>query len=297
MLSISDLKFGFNDAENYKLRENKNLFNKFFIRTEDIDKLVQYQTYFLIGDKGTGKTALAVYLTNNTYSTTSSKLKYVRETDYLKFMSLKKEKNLGLSDYTNIWKVILYLLISQKIYDQYADENFLNKHLKFKSLKQAIDDYYKSAFSPEIIYALNFVEESSIVAQLISKYLNINKQEKSVESFTESRYQINLLYIQNKFESALASVRLPEHQILFIDGIDIRPFNVPYKDYLECIKGLAAAVWSINSDFFANIKGDRGKIKVVTLLRPDIFSSLGLQNQNNKIRDNSVPIRLENELP
>jgi hypothetical protein len=32
MLSISDLKLGFSDAENYKRRENKNLLNKIFIR-------------------------------------------------------------------------------------------------------------------------------------------------------------------------------------------------------------------------------------------------------------------------
>ncbi|KAF5421524.1 MAG: hypothetical protein C5S44_06405, partial [Candidatus Methanocomedens sp.] len=79
-----------------------------------------------------------------------------------------------------------------------------------------------------------------------------------------------------------------DNYILFIDGIDIRPTFVPYDDYLECIKGLANAVWSINTDFFSSIRDSQGRMRVVLLIRPDIFQSLELQNQNNKIRDNSV---------
>lgn len=75
---------------------------------------------------------------------------------------------------------------------------------------------------------------------------------------------------------------------MFIDGIDIRPDAIPFDDYLDCVKGLANAIWSINSDFFANIKDSKGRMKAVLLVRPDIFHSLGLQNQNSKIHDNSV---------
>ena len=76
--------------------------------------------------------------------------------------------------------------------------------------------------------------------------------------------------------------------MLFIDGIDIRPASIPYDEYLECIKGLANAVWEMNNDFFPSIKGGKGRMRSVLLIRPDIFESIGLQNQNTKIRDNSV---------
>jgi hypothetical protein len=81
---------------------------------------------------------------------------------------------------------------------------------------------------------------------------------------------------------------MKQHHILFIDGIDIRPSGIPFEDYLECVKGLANAVWSLNNDFFANIKDSKGRMRVVLLIRPDIFDSLGLQNSNSKIKDNSV---------
>jgi hypothetical protein len=74
---------------------------------------------------------------------------------------------------------------------------------------------------------------------------------------------------------------------LFIDGIDIRPRNIEFEDYLECIKGLANAVWSINNDFFSTINS-KFKLRVAILMRPDIYTNLGLQNQNNKLRDNGV---------
>jgi hypothetical protein len=51
---------------------------------------------------------------------------------------------------------------------------------------------------------------------------------------------------------------------------------------------LAQAAWSLNSEHFANIKDSRGRIKIMILLRPDIFSSLGYQNPNAKVRDNAI---------
>jgi len=54
MKSILDLKFGFSDAENYRRRENKDLFNKVFIRNQHLDQLCEPATSFLIGEKGTG---------------------------------------------------------------------------------------------------------------------------------------------------------------------------------------------------------------------------------------------------
>jgi hypothetical protein len=96
------------------------------------------------------------------------------------------------------------------------------------------------------------------------------------------------LYIQKSFEEALETLKLEQDHILFIDGIDIRPDAISYEDYLACVRGLANAVWFVNNDFFANIKDSKGRLRTVLLVRPDIFNALGLQNQNSKIRDNSV---------
>lgn len=292
MKPISNLNLGFSDAENYHRRENKLLFNTIFVKNRFLDDLLKPNSFFLIGEKGTGKTAYAVYLSNNDLTDSSlefkSELKYIRETDYHKFLTLKNKENLQLSDYSNIWKVIILLLLAKSIDSNELDHNYFSRNRKIKALMQAIDDYYANAFSPEIIHALDIVENSKTAAEIISKYFTLSGEESTSTSFHESRFQINLLYIQNQFEKALSDIKIKANHILFIDGIDIRPGSIPYKDYLDCVKGLANAIWSLNNDYFPKIKDSKGRFRAVLLLRPDIFNSIGLQNLTNKVRDNAV---------
>ena len=291
MKTIKELKFGFSDAENYKRRENKELFNHLFMRNEHLDDIAAPSTTFLVGDKGTGKTAYAVYMVNNEFANTACSLRYIRETEYQKFITLKNEKHLALSDYAAIWKVIIYLLLAEQIYNKEKNSVLFKRSAKFKALHDAIQEYYLHAFSPEIIHALQFVQESKLAAELLSKYAKAIGEQKETIQFSESRFQTNLLYIQKNFESALQSLKLTKNHLVFIDGIDIRPSSIPYDEYLECIKGLANAVWEINNDFFPSIRDSSGRLRAVLLIRPDIYASLGLQNQNTKIRDNAVLLK------
>ena len=288
MNKVSELTFGFRDAENYRRRENKDLFNHIFVRDKALEDLCEKGKYFLVGEKGAGKTAYAVFLCNNNYRDTLASLKYIRETEYQKFLEMKRSKHLVLTDYTNIWRIILYLLLAEQIIDHEGRPSFLAPFKRFGTLRKAVDEYYAHAFSPEIIHAIRFVEESKLAAELLCKHAKVGGEESETVTFTETRFQTNLLYIQKHFEEALAELKLNRNHILFIDGIDIRPASVPYADYLECVKGLANAVWSLNNDFLANIRDSKGRMKVVLLIRPDILDSLDLQNTNSKVRDNSV---------
>lgn len=288
MKSIQELNLGFNDAENYQRRENKQLFNNIFVKNKFLDNLLDSSIFFLIGEKGTGKTAYSVYLANNEYKENTAELKYIRETDYQKFVTLKKNNQLELSDYDSIWKVIILLLLAKSLKKEELDHNHFRKGKKIKSILEAIDEYYSNAFSPEIISILNLIENSKYAAELITKHLRIVGEESVGTNFQESRFQVNLLYIQKQFESALSAIKLKKNHLLFIDGIDIRPYLIPYKEYLDCVKGLASAIWSLNNDFFANIRDSKGRFRTILLVRPDIFNSISLQNLTNKIRDNSV---------
>ncbi len=106
MVPVPDLYLGFRDAENYKRREEKETFNQIFLRTPELDRLCAPSTSFLIGEKGTGKTVYAIYaiyMSNVQYNNTIASLKYIRETEYRKFVALKEANHLTLSDYTSIW--------------------------------------------------------------------------------------------------------------------------------------------------------------------------------------------------
>lgn len=289
MLPIPKLNLGFNDAENYQRRENKDLFARFFYRNNSLETLCEEKTSFLIGEKGTGKTAYAVYLDNNDYRNISGSLHYIRETEYQKFVALKESENLVLSDYISIWKVILYLLLAEQIVGHQEKAPLLKLFSPFRELYSAIESFYAKAFSPEILTAFQFIEGYEIAAKLIAT--NSTEVGASVsESLAriEKKFQTNLLFIERQFEKALRSLKLDTNFVLFIDGIDIRPSSIEFEEYLDCVKGLANAVWILNNGVFANIKDSPGRIRCVLLIRPDIFESVGLQNRNSKIRDNSV---------
>lgn len=280
---------GFNDAENYKRREDKAFLNKVFLIDDNLNKLLSSSKYFLIGEKGTGKTAYSVYLSNNDIANTLSSIKYVRETNYRQFISLKNSNSLILSDYTLVWKVIIYLLVSEEIKRCINWSNPLKAFNNYKLLNDAIKEYYDGAFDPEVMSAFEFVVNSEDSIELVNKFFKVGGKEGFSKKQVTNKFQMNLHYLKKQFEDAFGSIKLKKSFILFIDGIDIRPEGISQEDYIACIKGLTHAIWEVNNDFFANIKGLEGnKIKVMLLIRPDIFNKMGLQNQNNKIRDNSV---------
>jgi polynucleotide 5'-kinase involved in rRNA processing len=107
MKPTCELELGFTDAENYRRKENKELFNKVFIRNHYLDSLCNPSVSFLIGEKGTGKTAYALYLANNNFKNHFALMRYIRETDYRKFIQLKNENHLVLSDYWYLFSVLM----------------------------------------------------------------------------------------------------------------------------------------------------------------------------------------------
>lgn len=301
MKLFSELNLGFADASNYRRKENKELFQKFFVLDDGVDKLLEPNIYFLIGGKGTGKTAYSTFLSNNEYKNTTSRAIFIDETEYTKFISLKNSKNLELSDYPSIWKVILLLLISQQLKDGESGFTTMRNYSSFEKLQEAIDCFYNNAFSPEIIAAFNIVEKSEVAAEIFTKYIDTSGGISGKKEYTDSKngsfFQINLLTLERQFKKTIEKLKLTKNHILFIDGIDIRPKSIPYEEYQSCVKGLANAVWNLNNNFFSSIKDSKGRIKVVLLLRPDIFAELGLQNANNKIRDNSVLLDWQTTYP
>ena len=91
MKKFGELDFGYGDAASYRnSRRYRDFFSKVFVKDEKLDQLMRDDSYFLIGDKGTGKTAYAVYLENNTYQNTKSRIVNMESTDYRIFQNLRK---------------------------------------------------------------------------------------------------------------------------------------------------------------------------------------------------------------
>ena len=95
---ITDINFGEYDATNYRDSSSRDLFNRIFYRDNRVDQILENNKYFVLGDKGTGKTAYSVYLSNNIVDDTYASIVYMGETEYGKFVRLKEQRDLILSD-------------------------------------------------------------------------------------------------------------------------------------------------------------------------------------------------------
>ena len=248
--------------------------------------------YFLVGEKGTGKTAYATYLSNNEYKQHKVSIFNVRQTEYQKFLELKRLGHLPLSQYTEVWRTILLMIAGTSIIHHSGKPDFLQRFSNLNAVKKAIDEFYENAFSPEIVKMLTFVESGEVAAKLIAKHTglsaNVGATTASKKEDSNTTFQTNLLKIRQGFEKAVDGAKLDQNTLIFIDGIDVRPGDISYVDYFECVRGLIEAVWVINNDFLANVKGSKGRVRIVLLVRPDIFIRAGLHNLNTKLRDNSA---------
>ena len=136
MKAFSEIDLGYGDAANYKNnRKYKDLFSKVFVRDEKLDRLMRDDTYYLIGDKGTGKTAYSVFLENNEYQNTQSKVVNLEATDYKVFLNLRRLGFLQLSDFNRIWKIILLLMTAESIQKENISSFGPKRSALFEELK------------------------------------------------------------------------------------------------------------------------------------------------------------------
>lgn len=286
--TLTQLKEPFNDAVNYRATKEKEFFNKLFLRTEELQKILGPAVYYLMGEKGTGKTAYATYMENNSIDGTRCKLVTMTETQYKRFIEMKKRGQLSYSDYSSIWRSMLLFIVSQMVVEK--SKGIINSFTgKFRKIENAVNKWNQHALNPEVESAFEALTSDSLSLSIKATEVGeLSGETKSQESQKSTVIKHHLFETESTLKEALSDLKLSQNHILFIDGIDYRPEQVAYTEYLACIKGLGEAAWQLNTEYFNGIKDSRGKIKVVLLLRPDVFHNLNLYNSNSRIQDNTV---------
>ncbi len=286
--ALSLLKDPFNDALNYRSRIEKEFFQKLFLRTDELQRILDPQIYFLIGEKGAGKTAYAVYLENTSLNEQKCKLTTMTETQYKRFIELKRQGKLDYSDYANIWRSMLLFMSARMVVEK--SKGLVHQITgKFSKVEREIAAWSKNALNPEVEAAFEAINSEALNAIFKNEKVGeFGGAQKNQQTEKASILKHHLLETENSLKEAISSLSLNNDHILFIDGIDYRPEAVVYKEYIACIKGLAEAVWQLNTEFFNLIRDTKGRIRIVLLVRPDVFHSLNLYNSNSRLQDNSI---------
>ena len=68
-----------------------------------------------MGEKGSGKTAYSTYLETHTVYGHRCKLTTMTETQYRRFVELKRQGKLAYSDYANIWRSMLLFIAGRML--------------------------------------------------------------------------------------------------------------------------------------------------------------------------------------
>lgn len=278
----------FNDALNYRSRGEKELFNKLFLQTAELKECLEPSKYFLMGEKGAGKTAYAVFLENNIVDGHRCQVTTMTETQYKRFIELKRQGKLNYSDYANIWRSMLLFLVGRMLV--LKSKGFFQKLTgKFKAVENELAKWTRNALNPEIESAFEAITSESFMANVgIKDRIQLKGEARAQEKENTSPLRHHLLETENSLKEAISTLTLADSHVLFIDGIDYRPESIPYTEYIECVKGLAEAIWQLNIEFFNSIRDSRGRIKIVLLVRPDVFHALNLYNSNSRLQDNTV---------
>lgn len=292
MKKINELTEPSLDAIDYRVKEKKKFFLDAYVETSFLKKACNSNCYYLVGEKGTGKTALAFHMQNASPKNISSKLISISETQYTRFINLKQKGKLEYTDYSILWRATLLYLIAKLIIEK--KKKWIHKlNGKFSAIEAAISKYDRDSQLPELEYVIEFVTtltQASDISGNLPEMVKAGMSEKSSQTTKSSTKEIKaaLQECEKILKSGLNGVKLDGDIALFIDGLDAKPNEVDFTEYQKCLIGLAEAAWHLNSEYFASAKDTNGRMRCVLLLRPDVFDSLNLHNSNCKLEDNAV---------
>ena len=292
MKKINDLIEPSLDAIDYRAKEKKKFFSASYVETNFLRKACTSNCYYLIGDKGTGKTALAFHMQDASPNNIASKLISISETQYTRFINLKKNGKLEYTDYSIVWRATLLYLIAKLVIEK--KKKWIHRlNGKFSAIENAINKYDKDSQLPELEYVIEFVTTLTQTSELSANLPEVVKagileNNSQTTKSTTKEIKAALQECEKILKSGLQGIKLDGDIALFIDGLDAKPNGVDFLEYQKCLIGLAEAAWHLNSEYFTSGKDTNGRMRCVLLLRPDVFDSLNLHNSNCKLEDNAV---------
>lgn len=293
-MSYTDIEIPFDEAENYFKPNNREKLNKLFYKDGNYNKLLQDTTYYLIGEKGSGKTTYCAYFCNNTINNTRSKRYLLTVDDYNKILKMKKEGKLNYTHYITLWKAILLTKLLSSI--EQSEIALFNSRV-YDKVKNILEEYNFSKITMESFSPVSFMDNEKFTYGINGELNGYKSKIEAVSSYENSNqatsekyvYEDNWLYFVNTIAAEIIKLRLKNNHYLFIDGLDTRPTDIDYIEYKECVYPLVRAVYDLNNDILAHIKDrKKGRLQIILLTRLDIFLEAGLSNAGSKISDNSA---------
>lgn len=302
---VSELRTLSTNADDFNQARNpsdEKLFDKVFLKNEFYDLISNQNTYFIVGEKGSGKTAYAVYYCNNKKTGIAERNRVPSQMFY-KFIGLKQRGQLENTPYNEIWENVIMMMILSYIKND-LEKNIFKRFFCRKKIEQIssfIEKFNKNAYDPNFQAILDVVQSytekitAEVSSKLTSSIINVGssingesgEQSSSTSHLQKTSMALTELLIDSK--QLFEKVNFSKTIDFFIDGIDILPENVDYEAYKACIEGLANAVANLNCDKKLRSMG----VRICLLIRPDLFFNMKIYNGGQILKNNTVYLKWE----
>lgn len=296
-MKYADIEFPFDEAENYLQSANKEKMNKFFYKGDVYEKLKRQTTCYLVGDKGSGKTAYSAYFCNNQIEgNIKSKYFQISVDDYNKIIQMKSDGKLDYTHYVTLWKAIILIKICSSLD---LDEISIFGKIGYKKITEILKKYKFTEFTLDSFSPVSFMDNSEFGQEIgvdfeksgVAPKIKQTKKVANQFSIQKSVYNDNWVAFVNEITDEISKLRLTNTHYLFIDGIDSRPSDIDFESYSACVYPLIRAVYEVNATIFSKIKDrKKGRLQIILLTRLDIFLQAGLSNPGSKLQDNCAYI-------
>ncbi len=314
MKNYVDIVLPNESADNYYMIRQKDQIEEFiYIDPEWYSKLLNPNTFYILGPKGSGKTLYAAYMCAEMRNNTISRSHTIDVSDYGKLIAMKVANHLNFTDYLTMWKVILLQKFLLGLQSQ--EISFWGRDRNFKVIQDTISNYFgydvtADSFNPTTVIdscgkqteVTNFLRsqltmEASFRGVTSSGLMEGSDEERTQDTASVQTERTSMTYTDtwmrsiNEFVKTIEKITFKNNHYLFIDGLDVRPREIDSKEYSECIGALVRAVYDINTKILGNLQRKDGyDFKIIALTRTDIFLNSDLVNVTSCISDNCVEL-------
>lgn len=258
-------------------REATEEVNEYFYSPPWMDNLIEGNALYIIGRKGTGKSAIARYIKKSAPNSCSSAFSYREYLDELK--CFYQQKDILFTEYRLVWELTIYAYLCKILLDSNDLSRDAKKNLKvIKPLD--LKSFYKNIYKPRGgSVSVPIPIDPSLV---IPTNFTIDAKKKNLEEWTilQLRDFYKLIFQEN-------SSRDVSYYLLF-DELD-EGFRDIYKRadifaaYKSSLAALFAAAKTVRDEMFSK----KRKVFPLVFLRSDIYELLQ-DNDRNKWNDNAI---------
>ena len=249
--------------------------SKYFYMYKEVQAVLNNRKCYVIGRKGSGKSAICQYITSiRDYDTFSAKLSF-KAFPYNVIYGLQDTKYQHPNQYITIWKYIIYSHILKLMIKNHSVDAKIRTELEkiypsssVKALAREISEWTSIEFGAEVLGYGGSLKLDRTVRPSTSGWLDyVNVMEDIISNYSGSaKYYVVFDELDDDYR----------------DVTETNQFHL----YIELLTGLFKAVQDIRSIFN---KGKGYNIMPVIFLRNDIYSHIH-DNDKNKWEDLAVTI-------